>query len=220
MSLSSAETSSCSRWGAWASRLRCLWTVHRWVGTSPHRAARACSNPVPPSTIRNRGLTSPRLTRLSRTARHASLVSPPMFLTANSTFWPSSRTPSTTRKHDCGGLPVEPDPHHGAVENQADNRLLGQRAGVPGIPIALYLAPHPAHRILADGTAKDGGERPARPTRVGSGKIGAGDQCIGLPGSPLVGPQRRAPPLRRLAFGGVEPGARHRDLHPTKGSQQ
>ena len=30
-------------------------------------------------------------------ARHASLVSPPMFLTANSTFWPSSRTPSTTK---------------------------------------------------------------------------------------------------------------------------
>src|SRR5207248_4690797 len=60
----------------------------------------------------------------------------------------------------------------------------------------------------------------AHPTRVGSGKIGAGDQCIGLPGSPLVGPQCRAPPLRRLAFGRVEPGARHRDLHPTKGPQQ
>ena len=29
-------------------------------------------------------------------ARHASLVSPPMFLTASSTFWPPSRTPSTT----------------------------------------------------------------------------------------------------------------------------
>src|SRR5437764_7593716 len=42
-------------------------------------------------------LRSPRLTRSSRTARHAALVSPPMFLTANSTFWPSSRTPSTTR---------------------------------------------------------------------------------------------------------------------------
>src|SRR5262249_43330562 len=53
--------------------------------------------PVPPSTIRNSGLRSPRLTRSSRTARHAALVSPPMFLAANSTFWPSSRTPSTTR---------------------------------------------------------------------------------------------------------------------------
>jgi hypothetical protein len=32
---------------------------------------------------------SPRLMRSSRTARHAALVWPPMFLTANSTFWPS-----------------------------------------------------------------------------------------------------------------------------------
>src|SRR6266581_3106301 len=97
MSLQSAETSSCRRWVAWASRLRCLWTVQRWVGTSPQRAASACPRPVPPSTIRNSGLRSPRLTRSSRTTRQASLVSPPMFLTANSTFWPSSRTPSTTR---------------------------------------------------------------------------------------------------------------------------
>src|SRR6516225_6968101 len=97
MSLSSAETSSCSRRGAWASRLRCLWTVQRWVGTSPQSAANACSSPVPPSTIRISGLRSPRLTRSSRTARQASLVSPPMFLMANSIFWPSSRTPSTTK---------------------------------------------------------------------------------------------------------------------------
>src|SRR6202035_4221532 len=53
--------------------------------------------PLPPSTIRNSGLCSPRRTRSSRTASQASLVSPPMFLTASSTFWPSSRTPSTTR---------------------------------------------------------------------------------------------------------------------------
>src|SRR5207245_1349666 len=66
----------------------CLWTVQRWVGTSPHRAASACSNPVPPSTIRNRGLTSPRLTRSSRTTRHASLVSPPMLQSARSVTVP------------------------------------------------------------------------------------------------------------------------------------
>jgi hypothetical protein len=42
-------------------------------------------------------LRSPRLTRSSRTERHAALVSPPIFLVANSTFWPSARTPSTTR---------------------------------------------------------------------------------------------------------------------------
>jgi hypothetical protein len=48
-----------------------------------------------------------------------------MFLAANSTFWPSSRTPSTTRS-TIGGLPVEPDPHHGAIQDQADDRFLGE----------------------------------------------------------------------------------------------
>src|SRR5258707_8505273 len=71
--------------------------LRRHVAQSP---ARACSSPLPPSTIRNSGLRSPRLTRSSRTVRQASLVSPPMFLTANSTFWPSSRTPSTTARRN------------------------------------------------------------------------------------------------------------------------
>src|SRR5437773_3777119 len=53
--------------------------------------AKASSSPVPPSTIRNSGWRSPRLTRSSRTARQAWLVSPPIFLTASSTFWPSWR---------------------------------------------------------------------------------------------------------------------------------
>ena len=35
--------------------------------------------------------------RSSRTARQASVVSPPMCLTASSTFWPSTRTPIATR---------------------------------------------------------------------------------------------------------------------------
>ena len=39
----------------------------------------------------------PRAMRSSRTIRQASVVSPPMSLTASSTFWQSSRTPMTTR---------------------------------------------------------------------------------------------------------------------------
>src|ERR1700730_3700611 len=60
-------------------------------------AARAFSRPVAPSTMTSPGVFRPRLTRLSRSARQAASLSPPMFLTANRTFWPSCRTPSATR---------------------------------------------------------------------------------------------------------------------------
>src|SRR5262245_49404528 len=72
------------------------------------------------------------------------------------------------QEHDRGGLPVEPDPHHGAIQDQADDRLLGQRAGIPGIPITFHLPPHPAHRIFADRAAKDGRDGPPHPTRIRS----------------------------------------------------
>ena len=118
--------------------------------------------------------------------------------------------------HDRGGLSVEPDPHHGAVEDQADDRLVSKRARIPAIPISFDLPPHPAHRIFADRAAKDGSQRPADPTGIGAGQIGACDQRIGLPGSPLVSPQRRALPFDRSALGGIQPSPRHRDVHATK----
>src|SRR4051794_4642074 len=96
--LPSAETSSCSGSGAWASRFRCSWTVHRCAGTSGHSAAGARSSPAAPSTIRNSGVRRPRAMRPSRTARQAASPSPPMSLTASSTFCPSRRTPSTTSR--------------------------------------------------------------------------------------------------------------------------
>ena len=46
--------------------------------------------------MRKAGRRRPRATRSPRTARQASVVSPPMFLSASNTFWPSSRTPMTT----------------------------------------------------------------------------------------------------------------------------
>src|SRR5205085_3334413 len=67
---------------------------------------------------------------------------------------------------------------------------------------------------------KHRGERLAYPTGVGAGKIGAGNQRIGLLGAPLVSPQRLALPFRGLALRGVEPRPRHCDLHPAKGPQQ
>src|SRR6516165_7474280 len=159
MSLSSAETSSCSRWGAWASRLRCLWTVQRWVGTSPQSVANACSSPVPPSTIRNSGLRSPRLTRSSRTARQASLVSPPHVVDGQQHLLTIFAYAEHDQEHDRGGPPVEPDPHHSAVEDQADDRFSTERAGIPGVPIALQLTPHPVHRVLADRAAEHGAQQ-------------------------------------------------------------
>src|SRR3954470_9746510 len=70
-----------------------------------------------------------------------------------------------------GRLAVEPHAHHRAVEDEPHDRLLGQRAGVPGIPIALHLAPRPAHRVLADRSTEQGRECPADPARIGAGQV-------------------------------------------------
>jgi hypothetical protein len=67
------------------------------------------SCPLPPSTIRNSGLRSPRLTMSSRAARQASLVSPHMFLTANSHLLAVLPYAEHGQQHDRRGLSVEPD---------------------------------------------------------------------------------------------------------------
>jgi putative transposase len=82
--------------------------------------------------------------------------------------------------------------------------------------VTLHLAPHPAHRVLANRATKQGSERTAHATRVGAGEIGARDQCIGGQRAPLISPQRLALPLSRFAVQGVQSRARHRELHPAK----
>src|ERR1700733_1599848 len=64
-------------------------------------------------------------------------------------------------QRDGSRLAVKPHAHHSPVENEPHDRLFGQRAGVPCVPIAPHLAPGSAHRVLAHGTAKQGGERTA-----------------------------------------------------------
>ena len=91
-------------------------------------------------------------------------------------------------QRDGGGFPIEPHAHHGAVENEPYDRLLGQRAGVPGVPVAFHLSPRPAHRVLADRPAKQGRKRAANPTRIDAGKVAAGDQRIGRKCAALIGP--------------------------------
>ena len=140
------------------------------------------------------------------------MLSPPMFLIASRTFWPSARTPRTTSSEIGSGFAVEPHAHHRAVENQPHDRLVGQRAGIPGVPVALHLAPDSAHRVLAHRAAKQGAKRAAYPARIGAGQIGARDQRVGSERAALIGPQCLALPFRRLAVGSVQPGARHVDL--------
>ncbi len=82
-------------------------------------------------------------------------------------------------QRDGSRLAVEPYPNHRAVEDQPDDRLIGQRPRVLRIPVALHLAPHPAHGVLSDRPAEQGCECPADPARVGAGQIGAGDQRVG-----------------------------------------
>ena len=38
-------------------------------------------------------------------------------------------------QRDRGRCAIEPHPHHGAVENEPHDRLIGQRAGIPGVPV-------------------------------------------------------------------------------------
>ncbi len=138
--------------------------------------------------------------RSSSTARQASVLSPPMLLTASSTFCPSSRTPMTTEQRDRGRLAVEPHAHDRAVEDQPHDRLVGERSGVPGVPIALHLAPGPAHNVLADRAAEQRGKRPADAARVDAGEIGARDQRLGRL---ACGADRRAGPCSSI------PSCRH-----------
>src|SRR5208282_4134003 len=97
-------------------------------------------------------------------------------------------------------------------ENQPHDWLLGQRAGIPCIPVALHLAPHSAHRVLANLPTKYAAKCTPHAARIGAGKIRTGDQRVGSPGATLIIPQYLALPFRRLAAGNVQPGAWHRDL--------
>ena len=117
-------------------------------------------------------------------------------------------------------MSVEPHAHHRPVEDQPDDRLIGERTVIPSVPIALYLAPNPADRVLPHGAAEQSRERPAHPARVGPGKIGAGDQRVGPFGTPLVGRNGRVLPLGRLAIRGFEPAPGHAHRHRSEGSHQ
>ena len=137
------------------------------------------------------------------------MLSPPMLLIASRHFLAVGAHADDDEQRDRGRFAVEPDAHHGAVENEPHDRFIGQRAGIPRIPVALHLAPDPAHRVLANGAAEKGTQGAAYAAGVGAGEVAAGDQRVGGQRAALVGSQRLALPLRCLAVGGVQPRARH-----------
>jgi hypothetical protein len=135
------------------------------TGTPSQIAAIAFSSPGAPSTMRKAGRCRPRSTRSSRTARQVSVLSPPMFLSASNTFWPSSRTPMTTSNDiegPCGRAGPTPRCRPGSAARSAPRRA-GRRSRPP---VGLHLPPHPAHRVLANRTAEQRRERSADPARL------------------------------------------------------
>jgi hypothetical protein len=124
------------------------------------------------------------------------------------------------KQRDRRSFAIEPDANDGAVEDQPYDRLRGERAGVPGIPVALHLPPYSAHYVLADRAAKQGCKRSPHPAGVGTGEVGARNQGVGSQCAPLIRTQHLAVPLRSLAILAVKPGTRHFDLHPAEGPRQ
>jgi hypothetical protein len=171
------------------------------------------------------GVFRPRLARSSRSVRQAaSLLSlskdSAHVLDRQENFLAVLPDAEGDEQRNRRRFPVEPDPHDRAVEDQPDDRLIGEGTGVPGVPTALHLAPDPADRILPHGAAEQGRQRPAHPARVGPGKIGAGDQRVGLFRTPLVGRNGRVFPLGRLALGCFQTGARDTDRHRPEGPHE
>ena len=128
--------------------------------------------------------------------------------------------PDDDEERDGSSFAIEPHSHHSAVENQPHDWLVGQRAGVPSVPVALHLAPDPAHSVLANLSAKYAAKCAAHAARIGAGQIHPGDQRVGSQRAALIFPQRLALPFRRLAVGSVQPSAWHCDLGLPERSRQ
>ena len=87
------------------------------------------------------------------TVREASALSPLMLLIARYLLAIGAHA-NDNEQQDRGCLAVEPHAHRSTIENEPHDRLTGERAGVPRVPVALRLVPHPAHHVLADRSAE------------------------------------------------------------------
>src|SRR3984893_8822004 len=182
-------------------------------------AARAFSRPVAPSTMTSSGVFRPRLTRLSRSARQAASLSPPMFLTANRTFCPSCRTPSATRSEiDVAFLssrtrttvPSRMSLMIGSSFKERAFQLSQSPFTLRQTRLTVSFPTAPPNKAAS----------PAHPARVGPGKIGAGDQRVGLFCAALISRNGRVFPLDRLALRCFQTGSRDADRRWPEGSHQ
>ncbi len=153
-----------------------------------------------------------RAVRSSRSTRQAASLSPPMFLTASSNFCPSSRTPSATSSEIVVAFlssrtrTTVPSRIHRTIGSSARERAF-HASQSPFTLRQVRLTTSVAHGVFENRR-----KRQAHPARVGPRQVGASDQCVGGLGAALIGPQRLALPLARLAVLANDPGARHGDL--------
>src|SRR5260370_12020329 len=73
--------------------------------------------------------------------------------------------PEHDQQRDRRGFLVEPHPHHGAVENQAHDRFVGERAIVLCFPVALHLPPSPPPLVLPHLPSETPPDRAPSPAR-------------------------------------------------------
>src|SRR5262245_41809398 len=128
--------------------------------------------------------------------------------------------PNDNKQRDCRGFAIKPDARDGAVEDQPHDRLRGQRTGVPGFPVTLYLPPDPTDDILANPVRKQRLERAAYAASISAGEVDRRNQGIGRKRSALIGPQHFAVPFRGLAVRRLQSSPRDVDRHLAEGARQ
>jgi hypothetical protein len=117
----------------------------------------------------------PRLAGSSRNIRQAAALSPPMFLTANRTFWPFCLTPRATSKENEVDF-LSPSRIKRMIGSPARDRLFQTSQSPFTLRQTRLTVSLPRRRRTRP-------RAPGGPAAFGPGKIGAGDQRVSLFGA-------------------------------------